>query len=85
MSDMTLARRLEDARNELRRLEAQALTASCAQLGCDMKSIGGCNCDCHEDACCSVPVHQCSRCKACDYGENDEAAETRRQCLLRNS
>lgn len=49
------------------------------EAGCDMQSIGGCNCGC-PDGQCSVPVHQCSRCGDCDYGQNEEATETRRHC-----
>jgi hypothetical protein len=80
---MILAEKIEAARAEVRRLENLAVKATCAELGHDWKCLGGCNCGCHEMACCSVPVNQCSRCKDCDYGENEDAAEVRRQCLLR--
>lgn len=77
-----LADRIEAARAELMRLEHQALTATCAEVGHDWQSIGGCNCGCHADAACSVPVNECTRCKDSDYGDNAEADETRRQCRL---
>ena len=46
----------------------------------DWVSIGGCNAGCSDFCCCSVPVHECSRCGDCDYGENDEAEEVRKNC-----
>jgi hypothetical protein len=72
---------LEAARAEVERLERIAAQATCRELGsCDMQTVGGCNCGCHETACCSVPVHKCTRCGDYDYGENVEATEIRRQC-----
>jgi hypothetical protein len=76
-----LADKLEAARAEVARLERIASTATCRELGCDMQSTGGCNCGCHEDACCSVPVNKCTRCGDCDYGDNADATEIRRCCL----
>lgn len=52
------------------------------QGGHDWQSIGGCNAGCHEMCSCSVPVHKCSRCGDCDYGDNEEAAKTRADCAL---
>lgn len=75
-----LADKIEAARAELARLERIAATATCRELGCDMVSLGGGNCGCHEDACCSIPIHECSRCGDCDYGDNAEATEIRRVC-----
>lgn len=75
-----LADKLEAARAEVVRLERQAAHAICIELGCNMVSLGGCNCGCHEGACCSVPVNRCTRCGDCDYGDNDEAEDVRRQC-----
>ncbi len=49
--------------------------------GHDMQSIGGCNAGCHDLCGCSVPVHTCTRCGACDYGENEEAKEIRSDCV----
>lgn len=50
------------------------------EKGCDMKHIGGCNAACHDDCACSVPVHTCSRCGDCDYGDNAEAKQVRADC-----
>ena len=65
-----LKRKLELARDEVARLERQLVAASCAEVGHDWVFIGGRNCGCFPGADCSVPVHQCSRCGDCDYGEN---------------
>jgi hypothetical protein len=79
----TLAQQLDHARAEVERLERAAAAATCAEVGQhDMKHMGGRNCGC-ENGGCSVPVHVCSRCGACDYGENDEAREVRRDCAER--
>lgn len=56
------------------------LFPSCEVYGHDWKSLGGCNAGCDELCACSVPVHECTRCKDCDYGENDEAIATRERC-----
>jgi hypothetical protein len=78
---MNIANKLDEARAEVARLEREAAQATCRELGRhDMQSIGGRNCGCHEDACCSVPVNVCTRCGACDYGDNDEAREIKRRC-----
>lgn len=82
---MNLAQQLEAARAEVTRLERLAATASCRDLGCDMQSVGGCcaGCDGERGLCsCSVPVHKCTRCGDCDYGENDEADQIRAACQL---
>ena len=54
------------------------------EAGHDWQSTGGCNAGCNQgdDCGCSVPVHICSRCKACDYGDNEEAETVRRDCAL---
>lgn len=83
-----LADKLEAARAEVARLERIAATATCRDLGCNMVSLGGCNCGCmfQDDegnavpGQCSVPVNHCSRCGDCDYGENGDAREARRYC-----
>lgn len=53
-------------------------------LGCenghDWQTIGGCNAGCSEWCGCSVPVHECSRCGDCDYGDNHHADEVRSAC-----
>ena len=81
MNPMKIADQLDDARAEVARLERAAAAATCAELGRhDWQLIGGRNCGCHDEACCSVPVNVCTRCGDCDYGENDEAREIRRRC-----
>lgn len=50
--------------------------------GHEMKHIGGCNAGCHHHCSCSVPVHTCVRCGACDYGDNEEAADLIANCAL---
>ena len=57
-------------------------------LGCysgnhDWRFIGGRNAGCRDDIAncgCSVPVHECAKCGGCDYGDNAEADDVRRQC-----
>lgn len=57
------------------------LHLSCDKAGHDWVSVGGRNAACeYEDCACSVPVHQCRRCKDYDYGDNDEAAKVRAEC-----
>lgn len=60
------------------------LFVTCEARGHDWVSIGGCNAGCEVDwCCCSIPVHECSRCGDCDYGENEEAQKTKRRCAER--
>jgi len=79
-----IAKKLEDAKAEVARLERIAGSATCREMGChDWQSIGGTNASCGDlgkDCSCSVPVLQCRRCGDCDYGDNAEAEETRRKC-----
>ena len=51
----------------------------CAILGHRWRFSGGSWCGC-DGGSCSVPVYECDACGDCDYGENDEAEETRRIC-----
>jgi hypothetical protein len=74
-----LADKLEAARAEVARLERIAATATCREIGCDMRHTGGRNCGC-DDGCCSVPVYVCARCGDSDYGDNAEADATRDEC-----
>lgn len=46
----------------------------------DWKVEGYKSCGCDE-AHCSIPVYTCSRCGACDYGENAEADCVRADCV----
>jgi hypothetical protein len=75
-----LAEELEAARAEVARLERIAATATCREMGCDMKHAGGKNCGCEGVRGCSVPVYVCTRCGDCDYGDNQEALDTRADC-----
>jgi hypothetical protein len=70
--------------SELDRLLAEAAVLGggkhpCAVLGHVWIFAGGSNCGCL-DGSCSVPVHECSACGDCDYGENNEAVEIRASC-----
>jgi hypothetical protein len=78
--DTRLREQIDAARAELARLERLATVAPCAAKGHDWRHIGGMNCCCSPDGRCSVPVYECAWCGDCDYGENDEAAEKRRNC-----
>lgn len=83
---MDLARQIEDARAAVTRLERQAAAATCVQMGRhEWISIGGCNAMCDDFCNCSVPVHECARCRDCDYGDNDEARDVRNRCALSRS
>lgn len=60
-----------------------AAETSCAVRGHRWKHIGGMNacCDWGGGGChCSIPVHECTDCGDCDYGENAEADDIKRQC-----
>lgn len=80
-----------DLQNELAEAEARVFalkreiaTGPCIEFGHDWKHIGGQNAACPRggDCVCSVPVHECTKCGDCDYGDNDEAAETIASCEL---
>lgn len=80
-----LREQLREARAKARALEqAIAANESCAINGHVWKSLGGCNCGCHPEAQCSVPVHECVICGDCDYGINPDATEARERCLYRD-
>lgn len=79
-----LMARLDAAKGEVARLEAQVAAATCAERGRHTWVFtGGAHCGCHDLARCSVPVHECSVCGECDYGKNDEAGEQIQNCLAR--
>lgn len=81
-----LAKQLDDARNEVARLERIAGAATCREMGRhDWKFLGGMNAGCGPDCGCSVDVHICTRCGDCDYGDTPAADEIRRQCAEQNS
>lgn len=82
-----LADKIVAARAEVQRLELEAAHADarekaaiCAAVGHSWRHIGGCNAGCGEDCACSVPVHECTCCGDCDYGENAEAETVRFHC-----
>jgi len=76
----TLAEKLTAARDEVARLEREALSATCADLGHDWSHSGGMNAGCGLYCYCSVPVYSCRRCGDSDYGENAEAKQMRAEC-----
>lgn len=84
---MALADDLDRARAEVARLERAASQATCAELGRHTwKLMGGRNCGCVDVdgepyGNCSIPVHECTVCGDCDYGENPEATKMIEQCL----
>lgn len=57
----------------------------CANGNHKWQLIGGANAGCSPDCACSVPVHECSDCKDCDYGKNAEATEIKRNCTFRDN
>lgn len=78
-----LREEVEATANKLRWLQHQLEHGTCAEVGHDWQSIGGCNCGCFADSACSVPVMQCLRCGDCDYGDSDEANNQRERCSTR--
>lgn len=79
---MSLPEKIAAAKAELARLELMAAGAPCREVGHRWKSLGGCNAQC-ECGGCSVPVHECTVCGDCDYGNNHWAAEVRDECRQR--
>lgn len=77
---MTIVDDLDEARAKVKRLELLMASANCRDVGHKMESMGGANCGCEEWSSCSVPVKVCKVCGICDYGDNDDAVEIRRQC-----
>ena len=70
----------EAAQAHVDQLRRQIAAAPCKSVGHDWQSIGGANAGCGRDCSCSVPVNECARCGDCDYGDNDDAAEVRKEC-----
>lgn len=77
---MTLLDQLEEAEATAERIRRQIRAATCQEVGHDWVSIGGCNAGCSRDCNCSIPVLACKKCGDCDYGENEEANETKANC-----
>lgn len=76
----TLREELAQAEAHAAELRRRIAATTCAEAGCDMQHVGGCNAGCGDACVCSVPVHVCPRCGDSDYGDNPEAEETRRRC-----
>lgn len=77
---MSIRDELAEAEARVENLRRQIASASCADAGHDWRHIGGCNAGCGNECCCSVPVHECVKCRDCDYGLNAEATLTRKRC-----
>lgn len=77
---MNLRDEIDRVRARLEALERSAAAAPCSEVGHDWRLLGGANCGCHAEACCSVPVHSCARCGDCDYGDNPVATAMRAAC-----
>lgn len=77
-----LSAKLAAAQDEVARIQREIAAGPCREFGHDFRFIGGCNAGCELGAgCgCSVPVHECTKCGDCDYGDNDEAASIRAEC-----
>lgn len=75
-----LAERLAEVEAEAAQLRREIAQGPCRKHGHDWKHIGGCNAGCCDHCGCSVPVHECTKCKDCDYGDNEEANEVRKRC-----
>lgn len=79
---------MEQAMTSLLDLVAKVVTDSaialegykCQTSGHQWVMIGGKNAGCSDDCRCSVPVHRCRVCGDYDYGQNEEAGETRLEC-----
>lgn len=78
----TLAEKLKVARDEVARLEREAMSATCADLGYAWTHVGGINAGCGPDCSCSVPIYSCNRCGDSDYGQNAEAVKVRADCFV---
>lgn len=53
---------------------------SCLRDGHAWKFIGCRACGCERSGGCSIPVHRCTVCNDCDYGENEEACRIEENC-----
>ncbi|ESY35807.1 hypothetical protein X748_14475 [Mesorhizobium sp. LNJC386A00] len=79
-----LADQLEAARAEVARIEREIAQGPCREHGHDWQSYGGANAGCCDTCSCSVPVNVCTKCRDCDYGDNEEADQVRRKCEEQN-
>lgn len=80
---------LAEAEARVEEIKRQIRTGPCAQNGHDWRSDGGCNASCDlaaDGGCgCSVPVHVCSKCGDCDYGQNAEAEQIGETCRTKRA
>lgn len=81
----SLEQQLEEAQARVEQLRRAIAAGPCATNGHDWQGEGGANAACELDGhCdCSVPVNVCSKCSACDYGQNAEAERIRQECRQR--
>lgn len=75
-----LQRQLEEAQNQVARLEQFIKSAPCSEVGHRWVCLGGKNAGCGEGCGCSVPVHECLICGDCDYGDNEWGEKTIKEC-----
>lgn len=76
-----LANQIVDAEANLAALKREAARADCEAMGeHDFLCIGWCSAGCDERCVCSIPVYECRRCGACDYGVNGEAKSIMEDC-----
>lgn len=75
-----LTEALESAKAEVLRIEREIAQGPCREYGHTWKSMGGCNAGCGDDCSCSVPVHKCTKCGDCDYGDNADAEQVIEGC-----
>jgi len=80
MSMDTLRKQLNEAESLASLLRDRIANATCAEAGHDMKFFGGANAGCCDDCSCGVPVHECTQCGMCDFGDNDEANKICAEC-----
>ena len=71
---------LERAEAEAARLRREIAQGPCREYGHEWQSLGGTNAGCGDDCACSAPVHVCTKCGDCDYGDNPEANAAREIC-----
>jgi hypothetical protein len=71
---------LEAAEAEAARIRREIAQGPCREFGHDWRHHGGANAVCDLECSCSVPVHVCSKCGDCDYGQNPEAEQKRAEC-----
>lgn len=77
-----LASQLVEAENRVAQLKLKIQQSDCLVHGHDWIPYGGSNagCDLGSSCSCSVPVNVCSKCKDCDYGDNEEAKMILERC-----